>query len=206
MRFLTAAAIKRRTVTLLAVVLVLAGGVFAYNSLKVGLFPEIEFPLVAVTASYPAVDPEGVVRDVTAPIERAISGTDGLESIRSTSFEGNAIVLATFRYGTDMPGAEAHIEAAVAGISFPPGVERPTVGRFDPDRFPVLSFSVASEEGLEEADLALRTLILPEISGIEGVMDVEVAGEVERQVRVAVDPDLLSASGIPLPQVIAAIG
>ena len=206
MRFLTAAAIKRRTVTLLAVVLVLAGGVFAYNSLKVGLFPEIEFPLVAVTASYPAVDPEGVVRDVTAPIERAISGTDGLESIRSTSFEGNAIVLATFRYGTDMPGAEAHIEAAVAGISFPPGVERPTVGRFDPDRFPVLSFSVASKEGLEEADRALRTLILPEISGIDGVMDVEVAGEVERQVRVAVDPDLLSASGIPLPQVIAAIG
>lgn len=206
MRFLTAAAIKRRTVTLLAVVLVLAGGVFAYNSLKVGLFPEIEFPLVAVTVSYPAVDPEGVVRDVTAPIERAISGTDGLESIRSTSFEGNAIVLATFRYGTDMPGAEAHIEAAVAGISFPPGVERPEVGRFDPDRFPVLSFSVASEEGLEEADRALRTLILPEISGIDGVMDVEVAGELERQVRVAVDPDLLSDSGIPLPQVIAAIG
>ena len=69
MRFLTAAAIKRRTVTLLAVVLVLAGGVFAYNSLKVGLFPEIEFPLVAGHSLVPGrVDPEGVVRDVTAPI------------------------------------------------------------------------------------------------------------------------------------------
>ena len=206
MRFLTAAAIKRRTVTLLAVVLVLAGGVFAYNSLKVGLFPEIEFPLVAITASYPAVDPEGIVRDVTAPIERAISGTHGLESIRSTSFEGNAIVLATFRYGTDMPAAEANIESAVAGISFPPGVDSPSVSRFDPDRFPVLSFSVASDNGLEEAANAVRTRILPEISAIEGVMDVEVIGEVERQVRVSVDPDRLSASGIPLPQVIGAIG
>ena len=61
--------------------------------------------------------------------ERAISGTDGLESIRSTSFEGNAIVLATFRYGTDMPGAEAHIEAAVAGISFPRAGRRKAHGR-----------------------------------------------------------------------------
>ena len=206
MRFLTAAAIRGRTVTLLAVVIVLAGGVFAYNSLKVGLFPEIEFPLVSVTASYPSVDPQGVVRDVTAPIERAISGTDGLESIRSTSFEGNTIVLATFRYGTDMPSAEAQVEAAVSGISFPAGVGRPTIGRFDPDRFPVLSFSVASENGLEAAALAVRARILPELTAIEGVMDVAVTGEVEKQVRVSVDPDLLSASGIPLPQVIAAIG
>ncbi len=205
MHFLTAAAIKRRTVTLLAVVIVLAAGVFAYNSLRVGLFPDIEFPLVAVTASYPAVDPEGVVRDVTAPIETAISGTDGLESIRSTSFEGNAIVLATFRYGTDMPAAEAQVESAVSGISFPSGVQDPQVGRFDPDQFPVMSFSLASEDGLEEAVRVLRTRLLPEISGLEGVMDVQVTGEVERQVHVAVDPELLGASGIALPQVIAAL-
>ena len=205
MHFLTAAAIKRRTVTLLAVVIVLAAGVFAYNSLKVGLFPDIEFPLVAVTVAYPAVDPEGVVRDVTAPIETAISGADGLEAIRSTSFEGNAIVLATFRYGTDMPAAEAQIESAVSGISFPSGVQDPQVGRFDPDQFPVMSFSLASEDGLEEAVRILRTRILPEISGLEGVMDVQITGEVERQVHVAVDPELLGASGIALPQVIAAL-
>ena len=205
MHFITAAAIKRRTVTLLAVVIVLAGGVFAYNSLRVGLFPEIEFPLVVVTVAYPAVDPEGVVRDVTAPIETAISGADGLESIRSTSFEGNAIVLATFRYGTDMPAAEAHVESSVSALSFPPGVQDPEVGRFDPDQFPVMSFSLASDDGLEEAVRILRTRVLPEISGLEGVMDVQVTGEVERQVNIAVDPELLGANGIALSQVIGAL-
>ena len=79
MRFITAAAISRRTVTLVAAVLLLAGGVFAYNSLQVELFPEIEFPLVVVTTSYAGADPEGVVQDVTSPIERAISGAEGLE-------------------------------------------------------------------------------------------------------------------------------
>ena len=67
MRFITAAAIQRRTVTLLAVFLLLAGGVFAYNSLQVELFPEIEFPLVVVSTSYPSADPEAVVTDATAP-------------------------------------------------------------------------------------------------------------------------------------------
>ena len=61
MGFITAAAIKRRSVTLLAAAIILVAGVFTYNSLRVELFPEIDFPLVVVTTSYPSADPEGVV-------------------------------------------------------------------------------------------------------------------------------------------------
>ena len=205
MRFITAAAISRRTVTMLAVVLLLAGGIFAYNSLQVELFPEIEFPLVAVTTSYPAVDPEGVVQDVTEPIERAISGTEGLESIQSSSFEGNSIVLATFKFGTDMANAESIIQAAVNNLAFPNGVENPTVGRFGPDQFPVIQFSVVSDGGVEVVAPLVQSQVLPALSGIDGVMRVLVAGEVERQVQVAVDPGRLQANAIALPQLAAAL-
>ena len=78
MRFITAAAISKRTVTMLAVVILLAGGVYVYNSLRVELFPDIEFPLVAVNTSYPSVDPEGVVEDVTSPLKRLSPGWMGL--------------------------------------------------------------------------------------------------------------------------------
>ena len=125
MHFITAAAISRRTVTMLAVVILLVGGVFAYNSLQVELFPDIEFPLVTVTTSYPSVDPEGVVQDVTAPIERAISGTEGLETVQSTSFEGNSIVLATFKFGTDMAKAQSSMETSINGLSFPAALKNP---------------------------------------------------------------------------------
>lgn len=205
MRFITAAAIKNRSVTMLAVVILLAAGVFSYNSLQIELFPEIEFPLVAVSTAYPSVDPEGVVRDVTSPIERAISGTEGLESIQSTSFEGNSLVLATFRFGTDMANAEGAIESAVNGISFPSGVAKPTVGRFNPDQIPVLQFSVISDQGVDVAAPVVQSQILPELLDIEGVMQVQVDGEVQQQVRVAVDPDRLQASGVSLPQVTAAL-
>ena len=215
MRFITAAAISKRTVTMLAVVILLASGVYVYNSLKVELFPDIDFPLVAVNTSYPSVDPEGVVEDVTSPIEKAISGMDGLESVQSTSFEGNSLVLANFKFGTDMANAESNIEAAVSGLSFPVGVERPDVGRFNPDQVAVLQFSVIAEpepdadpSGFVPSDLAVstvRTLLLPELVAIDGVMDVQVTGEVQPQVLVAVDPDRLEAQGISLPQIAAAL-
>ena len=205
MRFITATAISRRTVTLLAVVLLLAGGVFAYNSLQVELFPEIEFPLVVVTTSYPSADPEAVVKDVTAPIERVIEGTEGLDSIQSTSFEGNSLVLATFEFGTDMADAQSAIQNHVNVLTFPAGVEEPEVGRFDPDQFPVIQFSVVTDDGTDIASEFVESRILPELSAIEGILQVSVTGEVERQVRVSADPDRMLANGVALPQISAAL-
>ena len=205
MRFITAAAISRRTVTLLAVVILLAAGVFAYNSLQVELFPEIEFPLVVVTTSYPSADPEAVVKDVTAPVERVIEGIDGLESIQSTSLEGNSIVLATFRFGTDMADAESLIQNRVNVLTFPVGVEDPEVDRFDPDQFPVLQFSVITDDGTERASEFVESRVLPGLSGIEGILQVIVTGQVEQQVRVSADPDLMLARGVALPQIAASL-
>ena len=190
---------------MLAVVLLLSGGVFAYNSLQVELFPEIEFPLVAVTTSYPAVDPEGVVQDVTTPIERAISSTDGLETVRSTSIEGSSIVLATFRFGTDMANAESVIQTAINGLAFPDGVEDPVVGRFDPDQFPVMQISVTSDDGVQAVSPFVRSRVVPALEEIAGVMRVQTAGDMERQIRVSVDPERLAANGISLAQVGAAL-
>ena len=215
MRFITAAAISRRTVTLLAMAMVLAGGVYAYNSLNVELFPEIEFPLVTIATSYPSADPEAVVEDVTSPIEQAISGIDGLDSVQSTSLEGSSRVQANFRFGTDMAGAERAVEAAVSNISFPSRVGTPDVGRFNPEQIAVLQFSViaAPEPGGEGLDVlppplavdTVKTLLLPDLLALDGVMQVQVAGEVQSRLTVSVDPASLEANGVSLSQVSAAL-
>ena len=205
MGFITAAAIKRRSVTILAVAIVLVAGVFTYNSLRVELFPEIDFPLVVVTTSYPSADPEGVVQDVTAPIESAILGAAGLETLQSTSFEGNSIVLATFVYGTDMRNAESNIETALNAIPFPRGVEEPDVGRFSPDQIPVIQFSVLSEQGPEVAAPLVKSQILPRLEEIDGVLQVRASGEIQRQVLVSVDPSALESRGLAMAQITRAL-
>ena len=63
-------ALRRPTVAVLAIFLVLGSGVMAYRSLQVELFPQIDFPLVTVFVAYPSADPEAVVRFVTEPVER----------------------------------------------------------------------------------------------------------------------------------------
>ena len=201
MTFLTAFALRRPTVTLLAIIIVLASGVLSYRSMQVELFPQIEFPLVTIFASYPSADPEAVVRDVTDPIERAISGADGLETVQSRSSEGNVAVFATFKYGTDMPAAEAFIENALNGVNFPAAVEDPTVGRFDPDAFPVIQFGVVSDRPLVEVQALVQDLIIPEIEDIEGVTQVQLVGDVDRNFIVTADLEKMSANGISLFQV-----
>ena len=205
MRFLTEMALRRPTVAVLAIVLILGSGVAAYRSLQVELFPQIDFPLVAVFVAYPSADPEAVARSVTEPIERAIADTPELESIQSTSSEGNAAIFANFRYGTDMAEAQASVEAAVSGLGFPTGVQEPNVGRFNPDDFPVVLFSVISDRPLAEMQEIARSRIVPKIAGLDGVMDVSLTGTVDRSVRITVDAEKLAANDIPLFQIAGAL-
>ena len=201
MTFITGIAVRNRTVTVLAIILVLTAGITAYRTLQVELFPEIEFPLVTVTTAYPSANPDAVVRDVTDPIERAISGTAGLESVQSTTFEGNSIVLARFTYGTDMAAAETQISAVVNDISFVSGVEEPTVGRFDPDQIPVIEFSVISDRDAADLQGIVRSRVLPALSDIEGVLQIEATGEIERRVQITVDADRLAQNNVSLFQI-----
>ena len=205
MTFITGLAVRNRTVTVLAIILVLTAGITAYRSLRVELFPEIEFPLVTVTTAYPSANPDAVVRDVTAPIERAISGTSGLESVQSRTFEGNSIVLATFVYGTDMAAAEDQIASAVKGISFSSGVEEPSVGRFNPDQFPVIQFSVLSDRSADDLQGIVESQVLPALAEVEGILEVQATGEIEQRVQITANADRLKASGISMFQIASAL-
>ncbi len=138
MRFVTELAIRRRVVTVLSIVLLLAFGVFTYRNMPVELFPEIEFPLITVTAIYPSAGPDAVVRDVTAPIETAMLGIDGIDSVQSVSSGFLAVVSGSFEFGTDMAKAEQALNASLDAIDFPSTVEPPNAARVTPDAFPVL--------------------------------------------------------------------
>ena len=211
-RFITGLALRRRSVTVLAVILVLAAGIFTYRSLPVELFPEIEFPLVTVTTFYPSANPDAVVRDVTEPIENAITGVDGLDTMQSISTENRSIILASFEFGTDMADVENVINSNVTGIAFPSGVNDPIVARINPDEFPVLQLSVINGEDPvsgygagSDLQQVVESRIVPEISAVEGVFGVEVSGGVERRALVSVDLENASEKGVSLFQISQAL-
>ena len=205
MGFITGLALRRRSVTVLTIILVLVSGVFMYRTLPVELFPEIEFPLITITAFYPSANPEAVVRDVTVPIENALSGIDGLESVGSTSSENRSIVFANFKFGLDMDEVENLINSNLGAIQFPTGVDAPTVGRINPDAFPVLQLALTTDGDIDDLQEVLEARILPAISGVEGVFRVEVTGAVDSRVLVTVDSDSLLRNGISLFEISRAL-
>jgi HAE1 family hydrophobic/amphiphilic exporter-1 len=182
------------------VVSILLGGTLTYRSLSVELFPEIEFPLVTVSTYYPSSNPDAVVRNVTEPIEKAISGVQGLESIQSSSFENRSVILASFKFGTDMREAELTIISNLNGISFPPGVDEPAVVRINPDTFPVIQLSVLGDREAIEVQEFVESLVVPAISSVDGVLRIELTGLVDHQVHVTVNTVRLSDFGISMLQ------
>lgn len=203
--FITNLALRRRSVTVLAVLLVLASGVFTYNRLPVELFPEVDFPLVTVTTFYPSANPESVAENVTIPVENAVAGMAGLDALQSISTENQSIVIATFEFGTDMKEAENIVNSRVSGLRFPDGVNEPIVGRIDPDSFPVIRISVTGERDVFELQQIAETSVLPKLSGIDGIADIDVTGDVQQRVVITVDPDRLLERGISLFQVSQAL-
>ena len=190
MSFITRLALRRRPVTILAMIMLFALGVYSYINLQRELFPEIEFPNVAVSAFTANSDPETLMRDVTEPIEDAISGISGLNEVRSTSTGNRVSILATFDFGTDMDDAEREIESAINGVNLNDDVFI-LVSRISSDTFPVMQFTVSGDEDIPALQRLVGDVINPRLSRVEGVNTIYTLGEVQEQVIVSVDADKL---------------
>ncbi len=187
MSFLTGLALKRRSVAILVIILLLVGGVSTFKSLERELLPEIEFPTISIATVYPSANPDAVVRDVTEPIEEAIEGMDGLKDLQSVSSENLSLVLATFEFGEDLEEAERTIESSLNGLEFPAAVEDPDIFRITNDTIPVFNLSVTGDRDIPSLQRILDELIIPRIKRVDGVLNADIIGEVDEQVVVTVD-------------------
>jgi HAE1 family hydrophobic/amphiphilic exporter-1 len=158
--------------------LVLVGGLWTLFHLQIELFPDIDFPLVTVAVGYPGADAEEVLNEVTIPIENAVSGLEGLDSVQSISSPGFALVIANFEFGTDMAGAARIATDNISKVAFADGVQPPRVARVNPDEFPVLQLSVLGNADLGELQSAVLSEIVPAIAAVSGVFSADVPAAV----------------------------
>ena len=131
---------------LMAGVLVL--GLFSYQRLSVDQFPNIDFPVVVVTTSYPGASPEVVETDITRRIEEAVNTISGLKTLTSRSYEGQSVVIAEFDLLTDPAIAAQNVREKVAGAkaAFRKEIDEPVISRFNPDDQPVMAVAVSSDK------------------------------------------------------------
>jgi HAE1 family hydrophobic/amphiphilic exporter-1 len=197
---LTQLALARKSVTLLLAAGVFVGGILAWGQLQAELLPDVDFPVATVIAVYPGAGTTDVAEQVSAPIERTLSGVQGVKAVRSTSAPSVAIVIAEFEYGSDMDAAIADIESSLATAGLPPSVE-PQVSTLNINAFPVTSFTVQSADPSVDVGKLVRDEVVPELSGLPGVASVAVTGGELQRVEVTLDPVKLARYNVSVQQV-----
>ncbi|MEH2301319.1 MAG: efflux RND transporter permease subunit [Nostoc sp.] len=184
-------------------VLIALLGIFAYNSLPSGVYPELSFPRITAIAEVGNLAPEEVALTVTRPLEEATNQVYGVERVRSKTARGSTELSIEFQLTTDMQQALQQLEAKINEVrsTLPSGVNL-TVERVTPAIFPVLSYNFTTDT-LAQTDLYTITQyqILPRLTRVAGVARVNLQGGNISEVEVQVDPNRLQSYGLNLSQV-----
>lgn len=193
-------------VTVLFLVITILG-LLGFRSLQSELMPKFTPPTLNVTAVYPGASPTEVESSLTRKLEDALSSLQGVESIRSFSFEGMSMVFVSFRYGTDIDKAmtDAGNRISARKALMPASVLAPSINKITVDDRAAITLALRS--GLESGDFCdlVEQRIVPELLRLRGVAKVDIIGEQPREIQVNLDLDALNALGISPLQITGAI-
>jgi multidrug efflux pump len=194
--------------TLLAIGLFLVGLV-AYQNLPVASVPNVDFPMITVTATRPGADPSVMAATVAAPLERKLGQISGVEQITSTSSLSNTRIQIQFSIGRNVDRAARDVQAAINASLADLPTDLPTLPRFrkaNPAAAPVFVLALTSKTLTTSAmyDVA-DTVLAQRISQVPGVGEVTVSGADQPAVRIALNPVALSNAGIATDDVRLAI-
>ena len=192
-------AVHRPVTTIMGTLIVVLLGTVAALQLPVDLMPEVSYPTLTVRTNYPNVGPQEVEDLVTRPIENAVAAIAGVETITSTSAEGDSSVRVSFTWGTDLDAAAEEVRSRVDRIrgTLPEEADTPSVFKFDLAAFPIVFLGVASPT-LEATELRQFTeeRIQRRLERVPGVASVDIRGGLRRQVQVNLDRDRMLALGL----------
>lgn len=196
--------IKRPAFTIVLSLLITVIGIISYAKLPVRWIPSITPPVVSIYTSYPGASADLVESQVTTPIEAALAGVDGIDSLSSNSKQGASSITLNFKLGRDINTAVEDVRSALQRITdgLPSGARPPSVEKADPDGEPILfvAFSDTHRSQKEVSDY-IKQFILPRLQCVDGVATVVTYGERESAVHIWLDPIKMAALNVTVDEV-----
>lgn len=192
-------------------------GIFAYSNIGVDLLPNISIPHLIIQTNYPNTNPEEVEKQITEPLETAISTVTGVTKIKSVSKEGISIISVQFHWGTDMKFALISLREKLDNVSMllPIESERPVIIRSDPNASPIMNLLFSYKikewnnnihiEKLIDLKEAARVLIKKRLEQIEGVGQAVIMGGFDKEFAVNLKPLKLASLDISIEEINSAL-
>ena len=180
-------------------------GLLAFRELPIDAFPDTTPVQVQVNTTAAALSPLEVERQITAPVERAISGLPGLKEVRSMSRFGLSQVVVLFDDDTDIYLARQVVSERLDRADLPRGVDRPQLGPVATGLGEVFHYVVTGDKSASELRTIQDWIIKPQLVSVPGVAEVNSWGGDEYQLQVVVDPLLLQKHELTLAELIDAL-
>jgi multidrug efflux pump subunit AcrB len=193
-------AVKNSTTVYVLALLLIIFGVYCYLALPRESEPDITIPNVFISTEYKGVSSTDIETAITIEIEKKLKGLEGLKKIESVSSEGQSMINVEFVTGTDIDRALQDVKDKVdeAKGDLPSDLEDdPSVFEINLSQMPIIVFSLSGTCGLS----CLKEIaddLQDEVEALPGVMEVEINGGLEREIRVEVVPEKLSYYGLTI--------
>ena len=182
-------------------------GAFSYFTLGVDLFPKVDIPTVSVIVADRGASPEEIETEITKKVEDAVNTISQVDEVRSTSSEGQSLVVITFELSKNGNVAAQEVQNKVNLIAnnLPQTAKTPVVQKFDPDATPILQVAVSAPRSLRDVTLIADKQIKQKLENAKGVGQITIVGGARREIHVLVDPDRLRAYNLTVNDVFNAL-
>jgi HAE1 family hydrophobic/amphiphilic exporter-1 len=184
-------------------------GTVSLTRLPIDLLPEMEIPVSVVMTEYSGVGPQEIEKLITNPIEGAVSTVENIDTVTSTTTEGRSLVIAQFKYGTDMNFANLQMREKVDMVkrTFPAEVGAPMVMKIDPTMMPIVQLTLSEKDGdLAQLQELAEEKIKPRLERVKGAASVTVSGGYDNRIEINAHRERLAGYGLSLDTLAKIIG
>jgi HAE1 family hydrophobic/amphiphilic exporter-1 len=205
---LSGVAVRRPVFTAMMMFGLIVLGIFGFRRLPIDEFPNVDIPVVAVQTVYPGASPETIEREVTRRLEEAFNTVEGVDRITSNSLEGVSSIIVEFDLERNGDLAAQDVRARIDQVrrELPQDIEAPVVLKFDPAAQPILSLALSSGTmSVPELTTLADETIRRRLESVSGVGQVQIAGGLEREIRVNLLPERMQAVGVSAQEVLGAL-
>jgi len=201
--------IERPVMTTLIMAAMIIFGVFGYFQLPVSDLPNFDFPTISVMAGLPGADPETMASAVASPLENQFSTINGIDTMTSSSGQGRTMITIQFNLDRNIDAAAQDVQTAISAATrqLPRAMPSPpTFRKQNPADLPILYIALTSDTmEPSKLDEYAETLLARQLSTIDGVAQVQVAGSAQYAVRIQADPSALAARNIGFDTLVTAV-
>jgi cobalt-zinc-cadmium resistance protein CzcA len=199
--------LKNRALVLLGAAAFVVVGLVAMTHLDVDAFPDTTPVQVQINTVSASLSPEECERQITFPVEQALSGLPRLEGVRSVSKFGLSQVVVTFADGVDVYFARQLITERLSTVELPAEIGRPEMGPVSTGLGEVFHYIVTAKSAdLTETRTIHDWIVKPSMATVPGTAEINSWGGYEKQYQVRIDPLLLVKHGVSFDEVVDAVG